>query len=288
MDVIAVDLFAVGRHECAGQKLLHLLTEAGLAMKVLVINNQKGGVGKTTIAVHVAWYFAEAGQRVLFLDLDAQSNASATLADVAGTLTAAKLFEVGQRPVPRIASDGPAITLVAAEQALLDVERADPKAMGYFRENLTAASDAFDLCVVDTPPSMGLRNLAALVAATHVLSPIYLEDYSLQGVKSLLQTVIGVQQRYNRPDLKFLGLLPSKYNSKSPRQRAHLDQLLREAGRFVFPGHVTDRDGYAEAVAERTPVWRLKKRSAQEAGREMRAVLDAVGAALDSTAPVAA
>ena len=250
-------------------------------MNVLVINNQKGGVGKTTIAVHLAWFFAESGQRILFLDLDAQSNASATLAPVAGQTTAAKLFEAGQVPVPRIcAPDELPITLVPAEQALLDVERADPKAMGHFRDNLNGARTGFDLCVVDTPPSMGLRNLAALVAATHVLSPIYLEDYALQGVKSLLQTVIGVQQRYHRPDLKFLGLLPSKFNSKSPRQRAHLEQLLRDAGKYVFPGHITDRDGYAEAVAEKVPVWRLKKRSAQDAGREIRGVFARVQSAL--------
>ena len=250
-------------------------------MNVLVVNNQKGGVGKTTIAVHVAWHFAESGRRVLFLDLDAQSNASATLAPMAGATSAARLFEAGQVPGPRpSAPDEMPITLVPAEQALLDVERAEPKSIGYFRENLAAAAPAFDLCVIDPPPSMGLRNLAALVAATHVLSPIYLEDYSLQGVKSLLQTVIGVQQRYHQPDLQFLGLLPSKFNSKSPRQRAHLEQLLREAGKYVFPGHITDRDGYAEAVAEKVPVWRLKKRSAQEAGREIRGVLDRVQTAL--------
>ena len=246
-------------------------------MKVLVVNNQKGGVGKTTIAVHLAWHFGEGGQRVLFVDLDAQSNATATLQNAAGPIGAAALFGAGASI--GAAGEG-AITLVPAESGLLDVERADPKALGAFRDNLRASSGSFDICIVDTPPSMGLRNLAALVAATHVLSPIYLEDYSLQGVKSLLQTVIGVQQRYNRPDLKFLGLLPSKFNSKSPRQRAHLEQLLREAGKYVFPGHITDRDGYAEAVAERTPVWRIKKRSAQDAGREIRLVLDRVQGAL--------
>lgn len=252
-------------------------------MKVLVITNQKGGVGKTTLAVHLAWHLADAGRRVLMLDLDAQANASATLSAYGSDERAAQLFAPGHTPAPRArAPDEPSLTLVRADAALLDIERADIRAVGHFRDNLLSARGAFDVCVVDTPPSMGLRNLSALVAGTHVLSPIYLEDYSLQGVKGLLQTVIGVQQRYAHPDLRFLGLLPSKFNSKSPRQRAHLEQLLREVGRYVFPGHVTDRDGYAEAVAARIPVWRLKKRSAQEAGREMRGVLARVTDALDA------
>ena len=123
--------------------------------------------------------------------------------------------------------------------------------------------------------------MACLVAASHVLAPIYLEDYSVKGVKGLLQTVIGVQRRYGREGMTFLGLLPSNFNTKSPRQRSHLEQLLREAGKYVFPGQIVARDGYAEAVAERVPVWSLKRRSAQEAGREIRAVLAKIEERLD-------
>ncbi|MGJ0533165.1 ParA family protein [Methylocystis sp.] len=239
-------------------------------MKTIVINNQKGGVGKTTLAVHLAWYLAEAGRRVLILDLDAQANATDTLARHAGNASAADLF----RPAAPIAPSGiEGLTLAPADTSLTDVDRGDAAAIPTLGQNLAAANEHFDVCVIDTPPSLGLRSVAALVAATHVLSPIYLEDYSVKGVKGLLQTFVGVQKRYGRSDATFLGLLPSLFNSKSPRQRAHLEQLLRDAGKYVFPGHVVARDGYAEAVAERAPVWTLKRRSAQEAGREIRAVL---------------
>ncbi|MGJ0532837.1 ParA family protein [Methylocystis sp.] len=239
-------------------------------MKTIVINNQKGGVGKTTLAVHLAWYLAEAGRRVLVLDLDAQANATDTLARHAGNASAAELFRPAA-PIPPSGMDG--LTLAPADTSLTDVDRSDAAAIPMLRQNLAAATEHFDACVIDTPPSLGLRSVAALVAATHVLSPIYLEDYSVKGVKGLLQTFVGVQNRYGRSDATFLGLLPSLFNSKSPRQRAHLEQLLRDAGKYVFPGHVVARDGYAEAVAERAPVWSLKRRSAQEAGREIRAVL---------------
>ncbi|GLI96049.1 ParA family protein [Methylocystis echinoides] len=238
-------------------------------MKTIVINNQKGGVGKTTLAVHLAWYLAEGGRRVVIVDLDAQGNATDTLARHAGSASAAELF----RPSARIGASGDCLTLAPADTSLTDVDRGDTSTILTLRNNLAVAGEHFDACVIDTPPSLGLRSVAALVAATHVVSPIYLEDYSVKGVKGLLQTFIGVQQRYGRSDATFLGLLPSLFNTKSPRQRAHLEQLLRDAGKYVFPGHIVARDGYAEAVAERLPVWALKRRSAQDAGREIRAVL---------------
>jgi len=247
-------------------------------MKTLGVNNQKGGVGKTTLAVHLAWFMAEAGRRVLVVDVDAQGNATDTLKHYAGSTSAADLFMPAARIVP---SGSNGITLAAADSSLTDVDRGSAAAVMTLQQNLVAAAELFDICVIDTPPSLGLRSVACLVAASHVLAPIYLEDYSVKGVKGLLQTVIGVQRRYGREGMTFLGLLPSNFNTKSPRQRTHLEQLLREAGKYVFPGQIVARDGYAEAVAERVPVWTLKRRSAQEAGREIRAVLAKIEERLD-------
>jgi len=252
-----------------------------LKMKTIVINNQKGGVGKTTLAVHLAWFMAEADRRVLVIDVDAQSNASDTLRHYAGSTLAADLFKPGMRVVPR---EDEGLTLAPADSSLTDLDRSNAAAITALQENLAIASDQFDACVIDTPPSLGLRSVSCLVAASHVLAPIYLEDYSIKGVKGLMQTVIGVQRRYGRQDTKFLGLLPSNFNTKSPRQRTHLEQLLREAGKYVFPGQIVARDGYAEAVAERLPVWKLKRRSAQEAGREIREVLAKIVAQMDEPA----
>jgi chromosome partitioning protein len=247
-------------------------------MNTIVINNQKGGVGKTTLAVHLAWFMAEAGRRVLMIDVDAQGNATDTLKQHIGSTSAADLFKPATRLV---AGENNGITLAPADSSLTDIDRGNAAAVMTLQQNLADAAERFDICVIDTPPSLGLRSVACLVAASHVLAPIYLEDYSVKGVKGLMQTVIGVQRRYGRQDTTFLGLLPSNFNTKSPRQRTHLEQLLREAGKYVFPGQIVARDGYAEAVAERVPVWSLKRRSAQEAGREIRAVLAKIAERLD-------
>jgi len=247
-------------------------------MNTIVINNQKGGVGKTTLAVHLAWFMAEAGRRVLMIDVDAQGNATDTLKQHTVSTSAADLFKPATRIV---AGENNGITLAPADSSLTDIDRGNAAAVITLQQNLADAAERFDICVIDTPPSLGLRSVACLVAASHVLAPIYLEDYSVKGVKGLMQTVIGVQRRYGRQDTTFLGLLPSNFNTKSPRQRTHLEQLLREAGKYVFPGQIVARDGYAEAVAERVPVWSLKRRSAQEAGREIRAVLAKIAERLD-------
>lgn len=87
--------------------------------------------------------------------------------------------------------------------------------------------------------------------------------------------------------IDFLGLLPSRYVSGSPRQRSNLETLLRQDGsRLLFPNQcvLTQRQGYAEALDLKQPVWTIKKTAAQEAGREIRAVLSIIKARLDRAA----
>ena len=86
-----------------------------VCMKTIVINNQKGGVGKTTLAVHLAWHLAETGGRVLLIDADAQGNATDTMKRHRGDVTAAELFRQGSAPVTG-GVDG--ITLAASDSSL--------------------------------------------------------------------------------------------------------------------------------------------------------------------------
>ena len=127
------------------------------------------------------------------------------------------------------------------------------------------------------------------MVASSLLAPIDLETYALQGVKQLLAQKAAVERnaRQGRP-IDFLGLLPSRFQSQSPRQRASLAALLRQQGlRIMFPDHgvITQRQGYAEALDVKTPVWTIRKTAAQDAGREIRGVLAAIKARLDRIPP---
>ena len=255
-------------------------------MQTLVVNNQKGGVGKTMLAVHAAWRLAELGRRVLFVDLDPQANASYTLSEATRLGPSYDLFAEG---VGSPGADTPhGIWLLGADRQLDGVDARMTEAVLAFRRNFNALSASFDLAVIDTPPTWSGRNYAALMVATTLVAPVDLETYALQGVQQLLAQKLTVERgaRQGRP-IDFLGLLPSRFQSNSPRQRANLQALITHQGaRLLFPerGILTQRQGYAEAVDIKRPVWTIRKTAAQEAGKEMLFVLGVIQARLGALA----
>ena len=170
-------------------------------MKTLVVMNEKGGVGKTTLSVHAAWFFAER-YRTLVLDLDQQANLSYTLEGHFSSVDAVDLFKEETR-IPAVGH----VTVARATDDLLEAERVDQSAITVFRASVEANAGDYDICIIDTPPILGLRTFAALLAADAVLAPIELGDYSLTGVQRLMQSIRGVAAHYGRGEPKLLGLL---------------------------------------------------------------------------------
>lgn len=251
-------------------------------MKTLVVSNQKGGVGKTMLSVHAAWRLAESGARVLAVDLDPQGNASYTLSEAVQRGSSGALFF---EAAPEL-EDRPGLTLLAADRRLDAVDTDLVSNVTRFRDRYAELSRRFDYGVIDTPPTWSGRNYAALMVATTLVSPIDLETYALQGVKQLWAQKAAVEKaaRRGRP-IDFLGLLPSRFMSNSPRQRANLHALLSAQGpQLLFPNQrvLTQRQGYAEALDVKAPVWTIRKSAAQEAAREIRGVLDVIKARLDA------
>lgn len=237
-------------------------------MTTVVFTNQKGGPGKSTLSVLWSHHAVDkCRERVCVVDLDSQANSSKTLRKYDCGIASTELFKTDRIAVS--ASGPEPLVLFPGVKALADLERANPATiMPAFVEQIRALNAAFDMCVIDTPPSLGLRMSAALMAADYACCPIELEEYSIDGVTDMLKTILGVRQKYN-PRLKMLGIVANRFNAHSPRQKAALEELIANYSDFVIPAKVSTRSAIPEALAAGVPVWRLAKSSAREASVEV-------------------
>lgn len=240
---------------------------------VVVFGNQKGGVGKSTLAVLYACWLADMQrQSVCVIDLDTQANSSKSLRRFATDIDAAALF--GQT-APSIPSQSRRpIALVASSRGIADIELAKPEVvLPAFHRNLMRLAQEFDTVVIDTPPALGLRMSAALITATAAVCPIELEEYSIDGVTDMLKTVFGIRQRYN-PRLRLAGIVLNRFNPRSLRQKAAMQELAANFPEFVVPARISIRSAIPEALAEGVPVWQLPKSAAREASLEVMQVFE--------------
>ena len=223
------------------------------ATRVVVVANQKGGVGKTTSTVNVAAALAQFGQRVLVIDLDPQGNASTAvnvphhrgvpstydLLVEGGSLEAVvttcpdvdNLFVV-PATIDLAGAEIELVSVVAREQRLHKVLHADRRISPETVE--VAGEDRFDFVFIDCPPSLGLLTLNALVAGQEMMIPIQAEYYALEGLGQLLATVDMVRAHLN-PELAISAILITMYDARTrlaagvaEEVRAHFgDQVLR-------------------------------------------------------------
>lgn len=235
-------------------------------MRTVVFTNQKGGVGKTTLSVMFAqWLVEKQGQRVAVIDLDSQGNSSKTLAYAAQGPSSSSLFVDGDS----LTLSSTDLLVFAADNNLVDIELSRPeRILPTFRARLRRLDPSFDWVVIDTPPTLGLRMSAALIAADEVVCPIELEDYSIDGLTNMLKTIFGVQRRYNEK-LHLAGVLANRFNSHSVRQKAALHELVTRYNDFVIPAKISNRSAIPEALAAGCSVWTLSKTSAREASAEI-------------------
>ncbi|MEE9356171.1 MAG: ParA family protein [Methylococcaceae bacterium] len=249
-------------------------------MKVITLTNQKGGVGKSTIAIHLAHLLVKNNKRVVFVDLDAQCNSSTNLAEFASEeQTAACLFDDDFNH-PSVDAK---LLLIPATAQITRVDIASAgKGVENFVRNIKTKFPDFDYCVIDTAPSISMRLVAALTASDFALSPIELSDFSLAGLKKTMQAIFGVKSKYNK-SLVFLGMLPNRVNTRANSHKKALRDILKAYPDYTIKAFISNRTPFSDAIDQKIPVWDLKSGNAQAASREIIAVLTTITSQMEKT-----
>lgn len=240
-------------------------------MKTLVTAIQKGGQGKTFATCHLAFDFAERGLRVVVLDLDTQGNASFTLEEHVSSFPASRLFVNNAKKIRNwletLADRN--LVVIGADASLANLDKMDlSQAATALKASITELCRSFDVCLIDTAPTLGVSMTAAVLAADYMLSPIEMEAYSLQGMKKMV-SIVGNLRKMN-PTLRFLGMVPNKVDARKPRHMTNLRALQTAYPKLVLPFRIGARDSIAEALGEHMPVWKIKKTAARAAQKEVR------------------
>ena len=240
--------------------------------RVIAFANQKGGVAKTTSTLNLAVALQEQGLRVLVVDLDPQGNLTMSQGLNPDSIERS-MFDVlvhrlpiseviHQREVDLAVSS---IDLAGAELALssqIGRERA-------LEKSLNVVKSGYDYVLIDTPPSLGLLTINALVASDGVIVPVQCEYLSLRGLVQLENTLSMIRENLN-PDVKIVGILPTMFDGRTLHSKEAVEILTENFGPLVFNTRIRKTVRYAEAPVKGSSVLKYDPRGpAADAYRDL-------------------
>lgn len=232
-------------------------------MHVLAFSNQKGGVGKTTLAVHAAAWAAAAGYRVLVVDLDAQGNATLALTGQTDLLFeengAEALFLPNRRnqPLPiRRDSVGWGVDLLHGHQQVDAMDRVVIDQVLPVRERVQALP--YDVVIFDSPPSLGIRNMAPILLANELVIPLEPDYFALVGVANTMN--VAGQLQSSNPNLR-ARVVVNRHNVRVRSERKTIEELAEALATFDVPTvlaepYLRQSAAVSTAVANNRPVWK--------------------------------
>jgi chromosome partitioning protein len=223
----------------------------------VAIANQKGGVGKTTSAINISTALAATGWRSLLIDLDPQGNASTGIGIDSGARERSSYdVVVDQMPLGEciIPTSIPNLDILPATQDLsgAEVELVTAEDRAYRLKQALSVHQAYDICFIDCPPSLGLLTLNALTAADTLLVPLQCEFFALEGLSQLLQTVDRVQQRFN-PDLGIIGIALTMFDRRNRLTDQVSEDVRSCLGQLVFEATIPRNVRLSEAPSHGVP-----------------------------------
>jgi chromosome partitioning protein len=233
---------------------------------IIAITNQKGGVGKTTTAINLVAALASKGYKTLLVDMDPQANSSMSYIDIHDLEVA--LFEaltdpnVSIRDIIRPTSH-PNLFVAPSTIALAKIEA---KLLGELdshyrlKDELEKIHQDYQFIIIDTPPTLGIITVNAMVASTHVLIPIQSSYFALEGTDDLLETIDKIKVRAN-PNLQILGAVITLYDKRTVLAKDIRKQISQVFGARLFKTTISKSVRLEESPAYRESIFTFAPQS---------------------------
>ena len=231
---------------------------------IIVVFNQKGGVGKSTISTNLAAQSAKVGHKTLLVDLDAQGNSthyagfdasekSNSVADMFKQVVG--IFRTAKKPIEFVhPTPFENLFIMPSSPALADVERELESRYKIFKlkDALKELKGDFDNIFIDTPPNFNFYSKAALIAADGFCVPFDCDDFSAQAILRLLDNAMELKEDHN-PELRLLGIVVNQFNSQA-KLPGQLVNSLKSEGLPVLDSYISATVKVKESHSKRIPL----------------------------------